>query len=394
MSPKPTAQRRRDRRALLDNLLARMLRGRLTPAEAALLAETVREEQRAYDQTRRSLAETGTAYGKHRAAADAAIREAEQRAEKAEEHLAAVRAQLSESETLGHRLLKRAEEAEAVTAHTKALLDRRTTTLRRRAEQAEAALARVRQADTLGAALAAVAQFDGLTPQAAAVQAAITDRADTVEARLAEQAREYEVALATARRTAREAEAAASRSEGAAEDHRGAMSFALGLGYGASWAVIHERARKLRDADESAREGWEEAAQQRARANGWRAHAIETDDRADRHLAAWRSARARAAKRTAQLNTARQERSEAFRHADAARQRAEHAEQALATTRQELEQALETAAVRGEALAAHLRTDSTAGLTATQAADNLRQWGAAGIPADQFARPRSPGKSQ
>jgi hypothetical protein len=46
--------------------------------------------------------------------------------------------QLSESETLGHKLLQRAEQAEAVTAHTKGLMDRRTRTLRERAEQAEA----------------------------------------------------------------------------------------------------------------------------------------------------------------------------------------------------------------------------------------------------------------
>ncbi|MFJ8146957.1 hypothetical protein ACIQ6R_18045 [Streptomyces sp. NPDC096048] len=81
---KPTAQRRRDRRDLLDNLLSRALRGRLTTAEAALLAEQVREEQRAYDQTRRSLGETGTAYSKHREAADDAIRELEHRAKTAE----------------------------------------------------------------------------------------------------------------------------------------------------------------------------------------------------------------------------------------------------------------------------------------------------------------------
>ncbi|MFJ7337860.1 hypothetical protein ACIQUU_32005 [Streptomyces sp. NPDC101116] len=88
---KPTAQRRRDRRALLDNLLARMLRGRLTAAEAALLAESIREEQRAYDQTRRSLGETTTALTRHREAADAAIREAEQRTEEAEQRLARIR---------------------------------------------------------------------------------------------------------------------------------------------------------------------------------------------------------------------------------------------------------------------------------------------------------------
>ncbi|GHC44374.1 MULTISPECIES: hypothetical protein [Streptomyces rochei group] len=81
---KPTAQRRRDRRDLLDNLLSRALRGRLTTAEAALLAEKVREEQRVSDETRARLADSDRAIVRHRAAADAAIRELEQRAEEAE----------------------------------------------------------------------------------------------------------------------------------------------------------------------------------------------------------------------------------------------------------------------------------------------------------------------
>lgn len=81
---KPTAQRRRDRRALLDNLLTRALRGRLSVIEAALLAEKVREEQRVCDETRARLADADRALARHREAADAAILEAEQRAEEAE----------------------------------------------------------------------------------------------------------------------------------------------------------------------------------------------------------------------------------------------------------------------------------------------------------------------
>jgi hypothetical protein len=304
MSPKPTAQRRRDRRALLDNLLGRMLRGRLSAAEAALLAETVREEQRAYDQTRRSLAETGTAYGKHRAAAADAVREAEADAERYKaDHLSACQ--------------------------------------------------------TIAAMHAAATGRTGMAP----IRGVVEDVADMRARMLA-----AEEALG-------HAEAAASRSEQAAEDHRGALSYALGLGYGASWAVIHERARKLRDADESAREGWEEAAQQRARATGWRAHAVEADDRADRYKAAWRSARARAAKHLTEQQRVRgwcahwadrarlAEQALAGVHRDAvralaawrsARARAAKRTAQLATTRQELEQALETAAVRGAALTAHL----------------------------------------
>ncbi|MGC0205243.1 hypothetical protein [Streptomyces levis] len=142
---KPTAQRRRDRRALLDNLLARMLRGQLTTAEAALLAESVREEQRAYDQTRRSLGETTTALTRHREAADAAIREMEQRALDAEEQLTAYRS------VLGPRPLdtiraaeQRADQAEAVAAEVEQgdaaavhLANSAAATWQQRAEQAE-----------------------------------------------------------------------------------------------------------------------------------------------------------------------------------------------------------------------------------------------------------------
>ncbi|MFD8151726.1 hypothetical protein ACFV28_13375 [Streptomyces sp. NPDC059720] len=140
-----------------------------------------------------------------------------------------------------------------------------------RTRAAEQALDRVRQADTLGAAVAAVAEHDGMTPQAAAVHAAFTNAADSARARLEEQAREHAVELAQLER----------------------------------------------------------------RANGWARHAIAADDRLDRALAAWRSARTRAAKRTAQRD---------------------RAEQALATAREERDRALDLAAARGDALAAHLAT--------------------------------------
>ncbi|MFK0069736.1 hypothetical protein [Streptomyces sp. NPDC091046] len=141
---KPTAQRRRDRRDLLDNLLSRALRGNLTTAEAALLAESVREEQRVADQTRRSLGETGNAFGKHRAAADDAIRELEQRALDAEEQLTAYRS------VLGPRPLDRIRDAEqrAEQAEERARKAERAADLlagsHGRAEAAEERLARIR----------------------------------------------------------------------------------------------------------------------------------------------------------------------------------------------------------------------------------------------------------
>jgi hypothetical protein len=93
-----------------------------------------------------------------------------------------------------------AEQADAVTAGTKRLMERRTTTLRERAEQADRALQRVRDADSLGAALAAVAEHDGLTPQAAAAHAAFAEAAESPYAQLAEQARDHAIALATEHR--------------------------------------------------------------------------------------------------------------------------------------------------------------------------------------------------
>jgi hypothetical protein len=59
-----------------------------------------------------------------------------------------VERKLSESETLGHTLLQRAERAEAVTAHTKGLLERHTRIFRDRAERAEEKLTALGKQDT------------------------------------------------------------------------------------------------------------------------------------------------------------------------------------------------------------------------------------------------------
>ncbi|MEI5099015.1 hypothetical protein RB200_10695 [Streptomyces sp. PmtG] len=90
-APKGRDRDRTDRRAVVDVLLARAQRGVLTPAEGALLAEHVRDEQRLADATRRAMAGTTQALARHREAADAAIVEAEQRAEAAEQQLADIR---------------------------------------------------------------------------------------------------------------------------------------------------------------------------------------------------------------------------------------------------------------------------------------------------------------
>lgn len=85
--PRPNQQQRAHRRAIIDTLLIRALRGVLTIPEAAVLADSVRTERRLTDVTRQRLTETTRALQRNRDAADAAIREAEQRAERAEAKL-------------------------------------------------------------------------------------------------------------------------------------------------------------------------------------------------------------------------------------------------------------------------------------------------------------------
>ncbi|MFE7853731.1 hypothetical protein [Streptomyces sp. NPDC057403] len=335
---KPTAQRRRERRALLDNLLARMLRGVLSAAEAALLAECVREEQRVYDQTRRSLGETGQAVGearetlrKHREAADAAIREFEQRAVDAEEQLTAYRAVEESRQAWARRVAADMDTALA------------------RAERAEAALDRVRDAQRLGEALAAVAEFDGLTPEAARTTAAFAVAADSTEARLAEQQREHEITLATLRKNLSESEALGHRllqRAERAEYDAGRAERRLDRLTRAYTEQTEALRREAQRADEQGREGWEQAAQQRSRANGYREAAEEADHKAARYRLAWMAARR-------------------DRKADRAAM------------------AAEAPLVQTGRVALTL-----AGLNTAEAVASVRQWAAAGIPAQQIGRHR------
>ncbi|MET7450663.1 hypothetical protein ABZT03_01980 [Streptomyces sp. NPDC005574] len=168
-APKGRNRDRTDRRAVLDVLLGRADRGALSSAEAALLREHVTEEVRLADENRRAMAGTTQALERHRGAADAAIRELEQRAVDAEEQLTAYRA-----------------------------VTEQRSQWQARAQQAEATLARVRAAATLGA----VAEHDGLSPEQVAIHTAFATAADSTESRLAEQARAYAIELATVRRTA------------------------------------------------------------------------------------------------------------------------------------------------------------------------------------------------
>jgi hypothetical protein len=197
-APKGRDRDRADRRAVVDVLLARLARGVLSPAEGALLAEHVREEQRLADENRRAMAGTTQALERHREAADAAIREAEQRAEQAEHRAEQVEERLAayvdvfgpEAVEDFHAMQHRAVTAEAAVSRVRALAHR----MRAGSPQGAAAI----YADRIEQAL------DGdrhaLADVRAALQAACLDRADSTEARLAEQQRDHDIALATARR--------------------------------------------------------------------------------------------------------------------------------------------------------------------------------------------------
>ncbi|MGW7197240.1 hypothetical protein [Streptomyces chryseus] len=146
-------------------------------------------------------------------------------------------------------------------------------------KRAEAALDRVRNAPSLGAALAAVADYDGLNPARARIQAEFTEAADSTRARLDEQAREHAIELATMARRASAAETTLDRVRAARQ--WADVWTALGMHYGLTSQQAGQEARARRTTAER-------------RADGWRQHALTADARADRHLAAWRSARRRA----------------------------------------------------------------------------------------------------
>lgn len=169
-APKPSQHDRSDRRAAVDVLLARLQRGVISPAEGALLAEYVRAEQANADETRASLTGTTRALARAREAADDAVRELE--ADRDEWR-------------------QRAQNREA--AHRRAS---------DRATKAEGTIERVRGAERIGDALAAVAEYDGLTPAAAQAHAAFADAADSARARLDEQARDHAIALAVVEKRA------------------------------------------------------------------------------------------------------------------------------------------------------------------------------------------------
>jgi hypothetical protein len=326
---KRRAAERDTRRESLLVLLSRMQRGALLDNERPLLRAHVETELGEADELRRTVQGQQTAIQaahNRTTAAEDAIREMEQRALDAEEQLTAYRA------VLGPRPLdtirkaeQRAEQAEQRLAAYEAVfgpsavedfhkMQHRATTAERdlaaaeataqrwhrEAQRASIALQRVRDADRLGAALAAVAEA-----------------AESPRALLDEQARAHAIELAewkrrnanqgeTIRDMARanwEANARAHAAEERAEaaTRIGVRHMATAERYEAAWRSARRRAR-AHAAEEQRVRGWLEHWADRARtAEGDLATIRNRDqlaaalltirDRAFRYRAAWHSAR-------------------------------------------------------------------------------------------------------
>ncbi|MFF3353365.1 hypothetical protein ACFYWN_12070 [Streptomyces sp. NPDC002917] len=187
----------------------------------------------------------------------------------------------------------------------------------------EATLQRVRDAETLADALAAVAEHDGLTPAAARTTANIAAAAEQPAAVEAERDRAHAIALAEANRRAARAEAALDAIRRARD--WGTVWAELGMVYGLTSTQAGQEARTRRTTAERAA---------RQLADGWRRHALEADARADRHLAAWRNARDRAATATRSRDRLRASRDRWVRAAETRLDRMCAAERALARQEQ------------------------------------------------------------
>ncbi|MEU7340563.1 hypothetical protein [Streptomyces sp. NPDC007074] len=206
MTRRTMAERKRrasERDARRESLLVLLSRTRpgvaLTPSEAALMFAHVEVELAEADDLRRTVAgQQNAIQAAHdrTAAAEAAIVEAEQRAEQAEEHLAAyVDIFGPDAPNDFHLMQHRAKQAEATLERVRALAHR----MRAGSPQGAAAI----YADRIEQTLAN--DPDALTPEQTAVHAAFAEAADSTKARLAEQAREHAIALAISRRNVVEA---------------------------------------------------------------------------------------------------------------------------------------------------------------------------------------------
>lgn len=358
-APKGPNRDRADRRNTTDVLLGRMLRGVLTPTEAALLADHVREEQRSADENRRAMAGTTQALERHRKAADAAIREAEADAERYKadalgacetiaamhaaatgrrgvapnrgvvEDVADVRTRAEQTEELlrvAHQCSNKAEQARAeAVQHLAAYVDifgpNAVTdfhVMQHRAKTAGERLARIRtMADAwehrLPAAIRTATAADAIRRAANGDDSPVMF--DVTNAQADDDANQW-------RARAEQAEAAATASESAAEHHRRTLAAVLAMPSGTSFGELTEYAAKtLTRAGE---------------------RILAAEHLARRYRLAWFAAR-----------------------------RDRRADRATMARELPIVQAAQQA----------LGLDA---LTAAQAAERLAQWGAAGVPAAQF----------
>ncbi|MEV6074369.1 hypothetical protein AB0L80_04520 [Streptomyces sp. NPDC052069] len=223
---------RSDRRAGLDILLARLDRGTLSRTEAALLREYVNEEQRTADESRKANAGSTRALARNRAAAEAAIIEAEQRARQAEAerdelhaalglapgqlHSAAVSAIHGRGANI-RELATRVEQAEEIAraAHQCSNeAERHRAAAERTLDRVRDLAHRMRTGSPMGAAAIYAERIeqaldddaDALNAGQIAMHAAFAEAAESTEVRLAEQQRDHDIALATAEQRIRRLE--------------------------------------------------------------------------------------------------------------------------------------------------------------------------------------------
>ncbi|MFB7461698.1 hypothetical protein [Streptomyces sp. NPDC056188] len=405
------------RRDALAILLSRAQRGVLTPDDAALLRTHVEATLTEADAAREGERGQQRAMEQHRQrveAAEDAIREAEQRAEQAERQVGILYA-VDEGRAHGaQRIMNERDQAQQLAENFQG----RAKAYEQRAEQAEADSERY-QADHLSACKTIVAMHEAATGRtySGPVRGVVEDVAD-VRRRAAEmeqraldaeeQLTAYRAVLGprpldtinAAEQRAEQAEERARLAEGDVRTIRDGIRAC-----GGDPVNVQNLAAQMRMWRNRAQEAEEQAAQQRSRANGWRGHAIETDDRADTYRTAWHSARDRARKHAqrAKEATLRAELGDAVttetkrlmeRRTTTLRRRAEQAEHRAARYRTawfaaRRDRKADRAAMAAERplVEAGQQALALATPTVAEAADRLRRWAAAGIPAAQLTGP-------
>lgn len=190
-------------------------------------------------------------------------------------------------------------------------MDQRARHWRTAAEQADATLQRVRDAETLADALTAVGEHDGLPPEAARAAANIAAAAEQPAVVDAERERDHALRLAAAEQARAEAVRVADRAHQTMLRVKHAPTAtdawtAIGAHYHLPAAEAGQYARRWRStaediaaqhaqrAEADVKQLAEQLRAAEERGDGWREKALDYDARADRFEAAWQNARRRA----------------------------------------------------------------------------------------------------